>query len=326
MSKLIFFIFSFFLSLKIPLCQLSFCNYCGEDISLSVGYYESGDWYSEGWWNPKPGSCVTVIAEDLKYTKYYFFARSTSGKKWKGDFPFCTKNDVFKLQDGNCIQRGKDIHYFREINVGDSREYSVPLTSGTNLLTGQEERGGCNNFSNFSNSVAKSLTTYLDKQLVGELFRKGNISIGEHSRLQFAIAKNGNARYTIEKLGKNARKIKMTIPMKTFDARIDTEVRRVVDFGIGSKSVWTKHHEDISDFEFEIEINFCVVLTANKAIIEKNDGIYWSHNINLSGVGAEGYGTRVIEDKINIAFEKWKVEKKRKVSSFTRGCAWKNSF
>jgi uncharacterized membrane protein len=106
------------------------CNKTKTAVSAAFGYQKDGDWVAEGWWNIQPGKCATVYGKDLDKQKYYFYAESTDGSgDWGGDFTFCTIEKEFTITgDSNCKSRGYKPKGFREVDVGDSLNWTSDLT------------------------------------------------------------------------------------------------------------------------------------------------------------------------------------------------------
>jgi uncharacterized membrane protein len=105
------------------------CNKTKSSVDAAFGYQKDGDWVSEGWWNISPGKCKTVYSGDLEKQKYYFYAESTDGDyEWDGDYPFCTIDKEFTIVgDTNCKSRGYKSKKFREVDVGDSSDWTSNL-------------------------------------------------------------------------------------------------------------------------------------------------------------------------------------------------------
>jgi len=107
-----------------------FCNKTKAEVSVAFAYRENGEWVSEGWWSIKPGNCSTVHSEDLDQQKYYFYADSDeSDNTWSGDSSFCTLEKKFTITGNtNCKSRGYKPRGFKEIDVGDSVDWTTNLT------------------------------------------------------------------------------------------------------------------------------------------------------------------------------------------------------
>lgn len=89
-------------------------------------------WNSEGWWTLESGQCAEVYPHDLRdrNSYYYVYAKGNSGGVWEGDNKFCVvPGSAFTVGSANhrCGGRG-DWRNFREVNVGNSRNYTYRLT------------------------------------------------------------------------------------------------------------------------------------------------------------------------------------------------------
>jgi uncharacterized membrane protein len=106
------------------------CNKTKTAVDAAFGYKKDGDWVAEGWWHIEPGKCKTVFGGDLESQKYYFYADTADGDgQWGGDYTFCTLEKEFKIAgDTNCKSRGYKPRGFREVDVGDSSDWTSNLT------------------------------------------------------------------------------------------------------------------------------------------------------------------------------------------------------
>jgi uncharacterized membrane protein len=103
------------------------CNKTKESVSVSVGYRESGDWISEGWWNIDTGDCATVYAKKLSEVKYYIYGESEN-LIWDGDYTFCVVDDEYTIVgDSDCKKRGYQPQGFMEVDVGDNTSFTFDL-------------------------------------------------------------------------------------------------------------------------------------------------------------------------------------------------------
>lgn len=111
---------SFLLGLATPaLAELEICNDTDVPHRVAVGYKESGQWMSRGWWSVEPGSCVTPIAEDLERRFYYFRAEGAGRRFQHNNVSFCTGGDSFTIAgNANCANRGYQKSDFARIDFG----------------------------------------------------------------------------------------------------------------------------------------------------------------------------------------------------------------
>jgi uncharacterized membrane protein len=116
-----------------PAAEASYkiCNKAKKDVVAAFGYQnEKKDWMSEGWWRIKPGDCATVYGKDLDYQKYYFYAHTDNDETtWEGNMTFCTISKEFTITGReDCKSRGYKPRNFREVDVGDSTDWTSDLT------------------------------------------------------------------------------------------------------------------------------------------------------------------------------------------------------
>ena len=109
---------------------LEICNQTGVKQSVSVGYKQSGDWVSEGWWNIEPGACAEPIGGELK-NRYYYYRATATGQEFTGDYTFCTQGNAYTIVgDTECEARGYRTEDFKAIDTGKTaRSFSFALTA-----------------------------------------------------------------------------------------------------------------------------------------------------------------------------------------------------
>lgn len=110
---------------------LELCNDTVAPQSVAVGYKQDGDWVSEGWWELKPGACVTSVAGELKYRFYYFRAESPGWEFRHDRLSFCTSDVLFTVRgDGECEERGYEKSYFAKIDTGKDAQHFKQTIAG----------------------------------------------------------------------------------------------------------------------------------------------------------------------------------------------------
>ncbi len=111
-----------------------FCNRTSGVIEAAVGYRETQDWISEGWWRIEPGQCARVFGKPLTQRFYFYYATSLTPpvkdkppKTWAGKYEFCTDTKAFRIEgDENCETRNYHTQGFHEIDIGsNARDYSL---------------------------------------------------------------------------------------------------------------------------------------------------------------------------------------------------------
>lgn len=111
-----------------------FCNRTDAPIEAALGYRESINWVSEGWWQIEPGQCARVFGKPLTQRFYFYYALSLSppapGKSplsWTGKYAFCIDNKAFKVEgDGDCESRNYKTQGFQQVDIGaGARDYKL---------------------------------------------------------------------------------------------------------------------------------------------------------------------------------------------------------
>jgi uncharacterized membrane protein len=105
---------------------MQFCNRTTAPIAAALGYRDTGDWTSEGWWRIEPDQCLRVFGRPLTQRFYFDYAISLAVPAkdqppftWGGKFKFCTDEKPFQIEgDSDCETRGYKTEGFQEIDVG----------------------------------------------------------------------------------------------------------------------------------------------------------------------------------------------------------------
>lgn len=109
--------------------SLQICNKTSSRVGIAVGYRDEKGWVTEGWWNPQPGECETLLEGPLRARYYYIHAVDYTGGEWGGQFFMCTQQKVFTIRDINdCVARGYERTGFFEIDTGELSSWTVQLT------------------------------------------------------------------------------------------------------------------------------------------------------------------------------------------------------
>lgn len=110
--------------------ELTVCNDSTSRVGIAVGYEQDKKWFTEGWWNLKPGTCDSILPDPLTGRFYYLFARDwDKGGSWGGGTPMCTQTKVFTIKGvKGCKKRGFSKSEFYEIDTGKDQTWTVRLT------------------------------------------------------------------------------------------------------------------------------------------------------------------------------------------------------
>ena len=115
--------------------QFTVCNKTASDIELVFNKKENGAWLSRGWYVFTPGECSYLISSPLQSRYYYYFARSSGNKTWRGEenSPVaCIRDLSFVTKDEDC--QGGNGRYVRlkTVDTGDNRSAIVNFTDPEN--------------------------------------------------------------------------------------------------------------------------------------------------------------------------------------------------
>jgi uncharacterized membrane protein len=109
------------------------CDKTDHPIGIAIGHNKGGTWVSEGWWNIKPHTCMTVLDGPLTARYYYVHAVDYGvGGGWVGDRYFCTAKKSFTISGrGECAARGFQRSGFFEVDTQNAANYTEDLTDPT---------------------------------------------------------------------------------------------------------------------------------------------------------------------------------------------------
>lgn len=121
--------------------DLKLCNNTGNKVGVALGYNDTKQWVSEGWWNINPDSCATLLKGDLIARYYYIYAVDyDDAGSWGGKSPLCTQDKLFVIPGhANCEDRGFKKTGFREIDTHEEADWTISLTDA-----GQDQTTGTN--------------------------------------------------------------------------------------------------------------------------------------------------------------------------------------
>ncbi len=106
------------------------CNNTGSRVGVALGYKDSEQWTTEGWWNLSARTCETILRGALAARFYYVYAvdYDRSGE-WAGRAFMCTRDREFTIRGTeDCLARGYDRTGFFEVDTGEQPSWTVQLT------------------------------------------------------------------------------------------------------------------------------------------------------------------------------------------------------
>jgi uncharacterized membrane protein len=109
---------------------LRLCNKTGSRVGVAIGYRESRQWITEGWWNVARDTCETLVKGPLVSRFYYVYAIDyDQGGVWGGKAAMCTRDKMFTIRGiEDCVARGFERSGFFEVDTGEQRSWTVQLT------------------------------------------------------------------------------------------------------------------------------------------------------------------------------------------------------
>ena len=113
------------------LADFRVCNATKALVGVSVGYRQSEEWITEGWFRVPAESCAPVLKGELVSRYYYLFAEDgETGGQWRGEIFMCTDDREFKIEGvQDCFSRGYQRTGFQEIDTSDQESWMVRLTA-----------------------------------------------------------------------------------------------------------------------------------------------------------------------------------------------------
>jgi uncharacterized membrane protein len=106
------------------------CNNTGSRVGVAIGYKDSDQWTTEGWWNLSARTCETILRGPLVARYYYIYAVDYDrGGEWAGRAFMCTRDKEFTIRGTeDCLARGYDRTGFFEVDTGEQPSWTVQLT------------------------------------------------------------------------------------------------------------------------------------------------------------------------------------------------------
>jgi uncharacterized membrane protein len=124
--------------------DLRICNKTSELIGVAIGYRDSTDWQSEGWWRIPPDQCESVIESSLSARFYYLYAEHASQEDtWGGNIYMCSSSKDFQITGvKDCYARGYEKLGFFEVDTGDQSNWTVQFKDKAKLASNSSSDDG----------------------------------------------------------------------------------------------------------------------------------------------------------------------------------------
>lgn len=110
--------------------DLKLCNTTSSRIGVAIGYQDSTDWTTEGWWNIAAQTCETLYKGTLSSRFWYIHAIDYDrGGEWAGKSIMCTSDQSFTIRGvQDCKgRRYKDTGFF-EVDTQEAKDWTIRLT------------------------------------------------------------------------------------------------------------------------------------------------------------------------------------------------------
>jgi uncharacterized membrane protein len=116
----------------IPIARADFrmCNDTKSLVGVALGYRESEQWITEGWWQIPSDTCSSLVEGNLASRFFYIYAEDADhGGQWRGDVFMCTDDREFRILGvQECFTRGYQKTGFFEVDTGEKGSWMVRLT------------------------------------------------------------------------------------------------------------------------------------------------------------------------------------------------------
>jgi len=98
------------------MAEFKVCNQSAVLVYVAKAEPWFGQWRSEGWWRVEPGNCQVLWNGPFDKIFYYVFANNDAGAEYRGDYPFCTRQDRFTIVDNQCGE-GFERKFFNKFDM-----------------------------------------------------------------------------------------------------------------------------------------------------------------------------------------------------------------
>ncbi|HKD21850.1 MAG TPA: DUF1036 domain-containing protein [Rhizomicrobium sp.] len=128
---------------------LQLCNQTSYVLYAAVGIQESAKILTRGWTRVFPGDCANAIAEPLKGSAYFIYARSAhaqgaSPRVWGGQFQFCAQDQSFSLETrastSGCNMPGAFAAPFAPVATNGAASWTMTFTESATIASPDDAR------------------------------------------------------------------------------------------------------------------------------------------------------------------------------------------
>lgn len=140
MKKIILFLLLVFICSFKSEAQLYFKNHEVRPVSVALSYYHKDanfeGYISKGWYTIEPGETKMLIAGDLQYANYYYYAHDGAGVTWQGQGKYqfvVDRSNAFDIKNANMAYQkdghsSREFKNFKKVDVGQATTYTLTLT------------------------------------------------------------------------------------------------------------------------------------------------------------------------------------------------------
>lgn len=113
------------------MAQLMVCNQSLDVLNVALGFEESDEFQTEGWWSIGANRCSSVVRQSLAGRYYYLYAEDVFGQPvLSGAVPACVDAKRFKISGtSGCWVRGLREAPFAEVDTQSQSRWTVFLKS-----------------------------------------------------------------------------------------------------------------------------------------------------------------------------------------------------